>query len=350
MSTKVSCDVESSADDCFIIDGAVTLIIDSSSNTLAAKDAARETIANAMNNDSLLDSTTLPEVIDVQYLDESYEDYLLNQGGGDSITCPGAPANAASTKEVVVTYAYEVETAKADSSAVFLPKLEGEILKQLVGQCELEGYNLVGIKSTPDDVEVAHGKSPMTIFLVTIKFLLLLTLSGWHLASGRCTVDASRADDCYIIDGALTLEIDSSSNSTLAEESVRENIISAMGNNDLLNPTNMPEVIDVQYLDKTYNDFLKNSTVKSIICDASELFIISSNATVDTSKVLVMYIYEVETVNVSSTSTFLPALEENILMELGEKCEKLQMYGVMGIHSIPDDIEMKTGKLVFSMG
>jgi hypothetical protein len=162
-------------------------------------------------------------------------------------------------------------------------------------------------------------------------------------------VDASRADDCYIIDGALTLEIDSSSNSTVAEESVRKDIISAMDNNDLLNPTDMPEVIDVEYLDKTYSDFLKNSTVKSIMCDASELFIISSNATVDTSKVLVMYIYEVETVDVSSTSTFLPILEERILKELGEKCEKLQMYGVMGMHSTPADMEMKTGELFFSM-
>lgn len=157
--TKGSCNVESaSADDCFIIDGAVTINLDSTSNTNEAKDTARQTIANAMGNDSLLDSSTLPEVIDVQYLDETFEDYLLHLGGGDSIACPNAPANI-STKEVVVTYAYEVETAKAESSDVFLPKLEGEILKQLVGQCENEVYTLVGIKSTPDDVEVAHGKS-----------------------------------------------------------------------------------------------------------------------------------------------------------------------------------------------
>jgi hypothetical protein len=160
---KGSCNVEStSADDCFIIDGAVTINLDSTSNTNEAKDAARQTIANVMGNDSLLDSTTLPEVIDVQYLDETYGDYLLHLGGGDSIACPNAPANVVGTKEVVVTYAYEVETAKAESSDTFLPKLEGEILKQLVGQCGSEGYTLVGIKSAPDDVEVTHGKSTGT--------------------------------------------------------------------------------------------------------------------------------------------------------------------------------------------
>ena len=176
---------------------------------------------------------------------------------------------------------------------------------------------------------------------------MLTHISFLCFTSGRCTVDSSSADDCYVIDGALTIEIDESSDSAVAEEAIREGIITAMDNNDLLDPTTMPEVVDVQYLDKTYNDFLKNSTVKSITCDASDLFIVSSNSTVDTSEVLVVYVYEVETVNVSSTDTFLPILEENILMQLGEKCEMLGMYGVMSMHSLPYDVEMKTGKRVY---
>lgn len=118
-----------------------------------------------------------------------------------------------------------------------------------------------------------------------------------------------------------------------------------MDNNDLLDPIAMPEVIDVQYLDKTYSDYIKNITTKSVSCNTSDLFIVSSNSTIDTSKTLVMYLYEVETANVSSTSSSLPILEENILTELGAKCEMLGMYGVMGIKSAPEDIEMKTGKM-----
>lgn len=142
----------SNADDCFMIDGAVTINIDSSSDTVAAKNAARESIVTAMDSGSLLDRASSPEVIEVQYLDETYEDYLLSQGGGNNILCPNAPADATGTKEVVVTYVYEVETAAAQSTSSFLPTLEGEILKQLVSKCESEGYTLISIKSTPDDV------------------------------------------------------------------------------------------------------------------------------------------------------------------------------------------------------
>ena len=162
---------------------------------------------------------------------------------------------------------------------------------------------------------------------------------------GRCTIESPGADACHVIDGALTAEVDSSSNSTTAEESIRESIASAMDNNYLLDSSAMPEVIDVQYLNKTYEEYIKSTTVKSITCDASDLFVVSSNATVDTSKVTVMYLYEVETVNVTSTSAFLPVLEENILMIIGEKCEMLGMYGVLGIESTPDDKEMKEGTI-----
>jgi hypothetical protein len=119
-----------------------------------------------------------------------------------------------------------------------------------------------------------------------------------------------------------------------------------MENNDLLDSTTMPEVIDVQYMGKTYNDYLKNTTLKSVACDASDIFVVSSNATIDTSKVLVVYLYEVETANVSSTTSFLPILEESILIQLSEKCKMLGMYGVIGMDSTPEDIEMKRGKLI----
>lgn len=72
-------------------------------------------------------------------------------GDGTSITCPNTPSTVG--KEVVVTYVYKVETANAASSSLFLPKLEREILEQLVDKCNSEGYSLVSIKSTPDDVE-----------------------------------------------------------------------------------------------------------------------------------------------------------------------------------------------------
>ena len=110
-----------------------------------------------MGNGSLIDPNTLPEVVDVQYLGETYEDYLISEGGGTSISCPDS-TNVASTKEVIVTYIYEVETAKVASSSVFLPKLERQILKELASTCKSEEYSLVGIKSAPNDVEAKAGE------------------------------------------------------------------------------------------------------------------------------------------------------------------------------------------------
>jgi hypothetical protein len=154
-----SCDLTSpGADGCFIIDGAVTLNLDSSSDLAAAEDLSRQSIANSMDNGALLDPTNLPEVVYVQYLGETYEDYLVNQGCGSSISCPDVPPDLTGTKDVVVTYAYEVETLHAKSSSEFLPELEREILKELVAKCNSEGFTLVGIHSAPDDVEVPTGK------------------------------------------------------------------------------------------------------------------------------------------------------------------------------------------------
>ncbi|KAL3795022.1 hypothetical protein HJC23_006343 [Cyclotella cryptica] len=316
--TTGSCNVESAnADDCFVIDGALTLYLHGASNSSAAEEAARESIINAMDNDDLLDSNNIPEVIEVQYLGKTYNEYI---SGSQmiSIECPNAPVNVSATAdEVLLTYIYEVETANASSSSTFLKMLEEKILKQLLHFCEAsERYSLVGIMSTPEDVEIA---------------------------TGRCTIESSSANNCFVIDGALTLKVDSSSNSTAAEESVRESIITAMENDDLLDSTAMPEVIKVQYLNKTYGDYIRGNTATSISCDT-----LNSNApfifTTDTAaQVKVTYVYEVETANTSSTSSFLPVLEENILMELSDMCEMLAIYGVVAIMSTPDDVEMKTG-------
>ena len=147
------------AGNCFIIDGAITVTIDSSSDPAAAEETAREYIIDTMGSGSLLDSTTMPGVVAVDYLGETYEDYLFNEGGGSSIECPIVSSDATSTKEVLVSYVYEVESTDGASSSTFLPKLEGKILKEIATEtCQNEGYTLLSIKSAPDDVKVSTGK------------------------------------------------------------------------------------------------------------------------------------------------------------------------------------------------
>ena len=108
------------------------------------------------------------------------------------------------------------------------------------------------------------------------------------------------------------------------------------------------EGLDWTQMDKSLfaNCTRKSTTIKSISCDSSDYSMGTSNSTFDTVTVPVMFVYEVETVNVSSTSSFLPILEENILMKLGKKCEMFEMYGILGMHSTPEDVEMKNGKLL----
>lgn len=147
------------ADNCFIIDGAITITIDGSSDPMATEETAREYIIDTMNSGSLIDPTAMPGVVEVDYLGETYADYLFNEGGGSSIECPSVPSNVTSTKEVLVSYVYEVETASGASSSMFLPKLEGKILKEIVMEtCQNDGYTLLSIKSAPDDVKVSTGK------------------------------------------------------------------------------------------------------------------------------------------------------------------------------------------------
>lgn len=161
---------------------------------------------------------------------------------------------------------------------------------------------------------------------------------------GHCTIESSSADSCFVINGALTLKVDSSSNTTTAQELVRENIKSAMDNDDLLDMTTMPDVIKVQYLNKTLRDYIRGNINTSISCDSLNASVPFLFTTDIPSQVQVTYVYEVETANTSSTASFLPVLEEHILMELSDMCEMLRMYGVLAIESAPEDVEMKTGK------
>lgn len=159
------------------------------------------------------------------------------------------------------------------------------------------------------------------------------------LDTGSCYVESANADDCFIIEGALTLNLDSASNSSAAEESIRESIISAMDNDTLLDSNNMPEVIKVQYLDETYSSYISGSPMTSIVCSNKPLHI-----TGNTEEVLVTYVYKVETAKTSSSSTFLPMLEEKILKQLLKLCGTAERNTPVGIMSTPDDVEIAIGE------
>jgi len=343
-----SCNVESAnADDCFIIEGALTLYLDGASNSSAAEESARESIISAMDNDTLLDSNDMPEVIKVQYLGETYNNYISGLPM-TSIVCPNTPLHVTGNiEEVLVTYVYKVETANTSSSSTFLPMLEEKLLMQLSELCgTAESNTPVGIMSTPVDVEITIGKHEMPEDKFLCKWLDFFSVQGVSSLSRKqdhCTIKSSSADNCFVVNGALTLKVHSSSNSTTAEELVRDSIISAMDNDDLLDATNMPDVIKVQYLNKTFSDYIRGNIITSVSCDslnASVPFIFTTDSA---SQVQVTYVYEVETTNTSSTASFLPVLEKYILMELSDMCEMLKMYGVLAIESAPDDVEMKTG-------
>ena len=68
------------ADNCFVVNGWMTLLLVPLDNgareasVMAGTDAAQTKIQSAMEEDNLL-SPTMPEVIKVKYLDNSYEDY-----------------------------------------------------------------------------------------------------------------------------------------------------------------------------------------------------------------------------------------------------------------------------------
>ncbi|KAL7531335.1 hypothetical protein ACHAXR_003987 [Thalassiosira sp. AJA248-18] len=103
---------------------------------------------------------------------------------------------------------------------------------------EGEEFAVRGILSNPDDVAVTEGP---------------------------CTISAPEADNCFIIDGKLTLLLqekeDPSVSSTAAEEAAatdaaQSNLEEAMTNDDLLSTNTLPEVIKVRYLGDSYEEFL----------------------------------------------------------------------------------------------
>ena len=85
-----------------------------------------------------------------------------------------------------------------------------------------------------------------------------------------CSIESSSADNCFVIEGALTLGIVSSFNSTWAEEQTQSIIKSSMDNDELLNSTTLPEVIKVSHLDNTtYGDYMGG-----ISSDQSEIVVV----------------------------------------------------------------------------
>ncbi|KAL3780589.1 hypothetical protein ACHAW5_006407 [Stephanodiscus triporus] len=82
--TEGPCSISSvGADNCFVVNGSINLILvpindestASAASVMAATDAARTNIQTAMEADNLL-SPTMPEVVRVKYLADSYNDYL----------------------------------------------------------------------------------------------------------------------------------------------------------------------------------------------------------------------------------------------------------------------------------
>ena len=81
------CSIESpKADSCFIVEGSLTLDVVSSFNSTWAEEQTQAVIKSSMDNDDLLNVTTIPEVIKVNYLDnKTYDDYMggfTSQDGG----------------------------------------------------------------------------------------------------------------------------------------------------------------------------------------------------------------------------------------------------------------------------
>lgn len=80
-------------------------------------------------------------------------------------------------------------------------------------------------------------------------------------ATGPCSIESPSSDNCFIIEGGLTLDLVSSFNSTWAEEQTHSIIKGSMDNDDLLNSTTIPEVIRVRYLDNvTFDEYMGGFT------------------------------------------------------------------------------------------
>mmetsp|Transcript_14126 Transcript_14126/g.23188 ORF Transcript_14126/g.23188 Transcript_14126/m.23188 type:complete len:841 (+) Transcript_14126:122-2644(+) len=81
------------ADGCFVIDGGITLSLSPGVNAEAAADAMRVLLEEAMTSDALL-NPSVPEVVKVKYLGESYDDYVENvPGGASGAGATGLPEN-----------------------------------------------------------------------------------------------------------------------------------------------------------------------------------------------------------------------------------------------------------------
>lgn len=95
------------ADNCFIIDGGITLVLDSTANETEAQETARSVIRDAMANDMLL-SEDSPEVVTVRYLDDSYEEYLSAFTGMESGFTNGAIEEETSSNSKIIATSVSV--------------------------------------------------------------------------------------------------------------------------------------------------------------------------------------------------------------------------------------------------
>lgn len=94
-------------------------------------------------------------------------------------------------------------------------------------------------------------------------------------------------------------------------------------------------------------------TIKEITCPSTASDNTAETASQQQTDIIVKYVYEVETVNTSSADSFLPYLEESILMSVADAMMSclnedgsivLEGYEVVGVASSPDDVVMIDGK------
>lgn len=87
-------------------------------------------------------------------------------------------------------------------------------------------------------------------------------MSNFYLLSlGPCSIESPDADSCFVIEGALTLDVVSSFNSTWAQDKTQSVIKGSMENDVLLNSTTIPEVIKVRYINnRTFDDYMGGFT------------------------------------------------------------------------------------------
>jgi len=212
-------------------------------------------------------------------------DTTMSKNSTSNLDANATVANV-SSEIILVSYVYEVETENVSSADSFLPQIEQEILMELAhvmmpcwkkgrsskevgGDDDDRRRNLVGSSSQMslrprslepsneqqegDDVEECIGVESRP--------------TDMHITEGPCTISSNRADNCFLIDGGVTLHLANNINATAAEETARKIIQTSMENDKLLpdndttdnNTSTVPdEVINIRYLGDNMEDYLAN--------------------------------------------------------------------------------------------